>query len=413
MKIQNAGRPQRVKIIRRSVLGSLLASLGFLAPALALAQTSGAIAVGSVPDLFNVALGILNGYVVPIIFAIAFVMFLFGVYVNFIAPGASEEASKKGGQFVIWSIIGFVLMFSIWGLINIFINTFALQNNQPTLPGFGVPTSSSSLNGGGGTIFGAISNYLSPSSSSSIPANQNGYYSPIINSNGSVTSGGLTYPAVAGSNGVVQPVNGGCPSGYTMTSPTQCTPSGNVTAGPSAVSGIPNGGACSTANGSDGNCEGALICTNGRCQPDPSLENGDGTLNSACVPPGDCDGNMICDTNSDTCQNPNTPGVNDGTNNPTVGNGTLGSSCVPPGDCDGDMVCDTNSDTCEEPSTTNVNDGGYTYCDDGSTVPSGSSCVTCPNGSTSANSSLCPVSASSDSSSGNGSSYDCTINGDC
>jgi hypothetical protein len=118
----------------------LLTALGLLTPFAAFAQygygPGGPISVTSVPDLFTLVLYFLNGYVVPVIFAIAFIMFLFGVYNYFIAGGASEEKQGQGKQFVLWSIIGFVLMFSIWGLINIFINTFALDNYQPALPGF-------------------------------------------------------------------------------------------------------------------------------------------------------------------------------------------------------------------------------------------------------------------------------------
>ncbi len=126
------------------VFNSLLVAIAFCVPFVTFAQYGygygngygGAIPVTDLPSLFTFVLNFINGYVVPIVFAVAFVMFLFGVYTYFIAGGASEEKQGLGKQFVLWSVVGFVLMFSIWGLINIFLGTFALQNYQPVLPGF-------------------------------------------------------------------------------------------------------------------------------------------------------------------------------------------------------------------------------------------------------------------------------------
>jgi hypothetical protein len=381
---------------RKVLLGSFI----FFSPLIVFAQT-----VTDVPSLFTYVLSILNGYVVPVIFAIAFIVFIYGVYRYFIQDGGNAEKVQEGQRFVMWSIIGFVIMFSIWGIINLFINTLGFgKSAQPAFPTFNGGTGSGTITPGSGSIsclFGGCSGSGSGSGGTTTSSGcSDGSYA--VNgtcSNGSLlpgstyTSGGNVYP-VTGAN-TVQALNGKCPNNFTLipgTTNCQTNTSSGAFSGPPAISGIPNGGSCSTASGGDGNCEGFLICTGGTCQPDPNLENGDGTLNSACVPPGDCDSNYVCDTNSDTCQNPNTPGVNDGTTNPNVGNGTLGSSCIPPGDCDGDLVCDTNSDTCESPSSTNVNDGGYVYCTDGSTVTAGNSCVTCPDGSTSADASLCPAS---------------------
>jgi hypothetical protein len=342
MKIQNAGRPQRVKIIRRSVLGSLLASIGFLMPALALAQysvggTSGSLAVTSVPSLFSVALGILNFWVVPIIFAIAFVMFLFGVYVNFIAPGASEEASKKGGQFVIWSIIGFVLMFSIWGLINIFINTFALQNNQPNLPTFGAPASSALTNSS--------------------------------NSLGSLFSGLL-----GGGGTVSGTASTGYTVGQTITDP--------VTGQTFVATGS------NTYAAQNGSCGSGISLGNGQCRPSTSStqKSAAGSTGQACVNNDQCPD--ICDTVTGTCQanGPNTYSCDDDST-PQMGkcsdgtspmnsagnyapSGSNGSACTQNSQCPD--VCNTVTGTCATsgPNTYACNDGatynlGTGMCSDG------------------------------------------------
>ncbi len=56
--------------------------------------------------------------VVPVLFALAFVVFLWGV-VQFIMNSADEAERAKGKQFMLWGIIGLFVMFSVWGLVSI------------------------------------------------------------------------------------------------------------------------------------------------------------------------------------------------------------------------------------------------------------------------------------------------------
>jgi hypothetical protein len=80
----------------------------------------------------------INGYVVPLIFAVAFVVFLWGVFQYFIAGGASDEGREKGRQFIMYGIIGFVLMFSIWGIVSVLYHSFGFDSNaRPPIPTFG------------------------------------------------------------------------------------------------------------------------------------------------------------------------------------------------------------------------------------------------------------------------------------
>lgn len=56
---------------------------------------------------------------VPVLIAIAFITFLWGVYKYFILGAADEKARTDGRQFVLWGIIGLVIIFSVWTLVNI------------------------------------------------------------------------------------------------------------------------------------------------------------------------------------------------------------------------------------------------------------------------------------------------------
>ena len=76
--------------------------------------------VGTAAVYLNDALALLMG--------LAVVMFVWYVVKYFIQP--SEKGRSEGGQYVMWSIIGFFVVFSMWGLVNILISTFSLSQNS-------------------------------------------------------------------------------------------------------------------------------------------------------------------------------------------------------------------------------------------------------------------------------------------
>lgn len=76
-------------------------------------------------------------YLVPLIFALAFIYFLWGTYRFFILGKGSEEAVAQGKQFFVWSIVGFVVMISVWGIVNVVIGSLPINPDaQPKIPTF-------------------------------------------------------------------------------------------------------------------------------------------------------------------------------------------------------------------------------------------------------------------------------------
>lgn len=99
-------------------------------------------------DLLSYITCIIAGSVIPLIFAGAAVMFIWGV-VNFFIINANEEAKRaQGRQFMIWGIIALAVMLSVWGLVGILGSTFGL--NTSVLPTVTPPGAS----GGGGASCG-------------------------------------------------------------------------------------------------------------------------------------------------------------------------------------------------------------------------------------------------------------------
>jgi len=100
----------------------------FVVPALAFAQ------VDSVQSLGDTLIGIINNVLVPLIFALAFIVFLWGVFQYFIAGAADEEKREGGKSLMIYGLIGFFVMVSVWGLVNLLVGTFDLNPTPPQFP---------------------------------------------------------------------------------------------------------------------------------------------------------------------------------------------------------------------------------------------------------------------------------------
>jgi uncharacterized membrane protein len=75
-------------------------------------------------DLIDLTITYL-GYAIPLIVTLAIVSFVWGIYRKFFKPDADP---KEAGSFVLYGVIGFFVILSFWGLVNILINTFEFQD---------------------------------------------------------------------------------------------------------------------------------------------------------------------------------------------------------------------------------------------------------------------------------------------
>jgi len=94
-----------------------------------------ALAVSDIQELSVLIRDILGNYVIPVLFAIALVVFLWGV-VQYITAGGDEEKRKSGKQTMIWGIVGLFVMVAVWGLVNLLWYTLDLDVNAPDYPQF-------------------------------------------------------------------------------------------------------------------------------------------------------------------------------------------------------------------------------------------------------------------------------------
>lgn len=93
---------------------------------------------GGIWYIAGIVLNIINGVLVPVLFAIAFIVFLYGIAKAYIFSHGDEDAVKEGHKVILWGLLGFAAMLSIWGLVNVAVNTFGLGGLLAPPP---IPTS--------------------------------------------------------------------------------------------------------------------------------------------------------------------------------------------------------------------------------------------------------------------------------
>jgi len=111
-----------------------LALLLVMVPALAFAQ------FGEVNDFLDDVSAFINGTLIPLVFAIALLVFIYGMFQYFILGGSDEDSRETGRRLMLWSIVGFVAMVSIFGIVNLVAGGlgFSEEENIQNIPN--VPT---------------------------------------------------------------------------------------------------------------------------------------------------------------------------------------------------------------------------------------------------------------------------------
>jgi len=86
-------------------------------------------AINNVSDVGSFIINTINNVLVPVLFAVAFIVFLWGAFDAFIIGATNDTAKEKGKNLMLWGLIGFFVMVSIWGLVNILTGTVSFGNN--------------------------------------------------------------------------------------------------------------------------------------------------------------------------------------------------------------------------------------------------------------------------------------------
>ncbi|MFA6520690.1 MAG: pilin [Candidatus Paceibacterota bacterium] len=77
---------------------------------------------------------LINNSIIPLIFAIAIVMFIWGAVKFFIINSDEEAKREQGKQFMLWGVVALAVMMSVWGLVGLFRSTFDKNGSRSVLP---------------------------------------------------------------------------------------------------------------------------------------------------------------------------------------------------------------------------------------------------------------------------------------
>jgi Type IV secretion system pilin len=109
-----------------------LAPLTLFAPMLAFAQSATYFV-----NFINQLLAFVNA-AIPFVFALAFLVFIWGMFKAFILGGSDPEKQSEGKQLMLYAIVGFVIMVALWGVVNLVIGVFGFDSSAtvdiPDLP---------------------------------------------------------------------------------------------------------------------------------------------------------------------------------------------------------------------------------------------------------------------------------------
>ncbi len=91
-------------------------------PMVALAQ------FGEVNTFIGKITTFINNTLIPLVFGIALLVFVWGMFKFFIYN--TEEEKEKGKDLAIYAVVAFVLMVSIWGIVNLIAGGLGFSGEQ-------------------------------------------------------------------------------------------------------------------------------------------------------------------------------------------------------------------------------------------------------------------------------------------
>ncbi len=80
----------------------------------------------TIASIFDYMLCIINRSIIPLIFGLATLLFIWGV-VKFVLNTDNESEREKGKEFMIWGIIALTVMITVWGIVNLLGSSFGLD----------------------------------------------------------------------------------------------------------------------------------------------------------------------------------------------------------------------------------------------------------------------------------------------
>ena len=122
----------------KKALPFIAAQVLSLSPLIALAQATGGQNLGQITSVFESFISFINNTLIPLVFALALLLFFWGIFKFFMLSGGDPGKREEGKQLMLWAVIGFVVMASIYGIVAIISSGLGINNqtqiNVPVVP---------------------------------------------------------------------------------------------------------------------------------------------------------------------------------------------------------------------------------------------------------------------------------------
>jgi amino acid transporter len=80
------------------------------------------------------AINFINETIIPLILAVAFLVFLFNIARYFILK--QDDKREEARRIALWGILAFVVIVSIWGIVNLLVSGFDFDRQNAPCPDF-------------------------------------------------------------------------------------------------------------------------------------------------------------------------------------------------------------------------------------------------------------------------------------
>src|SRR3989344_8184898 len=97
-----------------------IATATYLAPFIAFASSDAE--DDTLQALVNQINAVINT-IVPFLVGFAVLIIIWGVF-NYISGAGDEEKRAQAKQYIVWGVVGVFIMLSVWGLVNVLVNSF-------------------------------------------------------------------------------------------------------------------------------------------------------------------------------------------------------------------------------------------------------------------------------------------------
>lgn len=101
-----------------------IAASAYLLPLAAFATTRD-VGKDNIANLIGQINAVINT-IIPFLVGLAVLIIIWGVF-NYISGAGDEEKRAQAKQYIVWGVVGVFIMLSVWGLVNVLVNSFALR----------------------------------------------------------------------------------------------------------------------------------------------------------------------------------------------------------------------------------------------------------------------------------------------